>query len=540
MIATRLIAPATQWTSTAQQIIAATLYAENWRLATTSVDYLAARQASSPVQHFWSLSVEEQFYVGWPILVLVGVALAARTGWSRRATVSAMTGVVVAWSWTTSVRATAAEPTGAYFFTTTRVWELGAGGLLALWTVKRPLPAGRVPVGGRSLLAWTGLVLVATACAYSSQTPFPGWHALMPVLGTVLVIAAADPAHRSSPRRLLALPGVQGLGAISYSVYLWHWPLIVFAPYVLGRAPSGLDKLGIALAALALGWCSFTFVENRFRATRRPDDLVFRTAVVGMVAVVGLACCLLLESQVGAMVARHRLDRTVQAPNACFGAAALVPGASCPDTTAGALVPAPAVAAQDKTDAYGPGCSEPPPFVGLRSCVFGDLHGTVSVALVGNSHATQWLPALAPLAAEHGWRITTFLSLECPVTTTSLEWGARVKQTGCRDWADRVLTETTSGQFDLVITSERNKRPAQGHSWSDGYSSWRSGYRATLRRWKHAGTDVLVLRDTHRLRRGRWIRFPSASPSTPTTCSPAPAHNRPGRRRIPSSRRPRT
>ena len=513
VIATRLVAPATQWVDTAQQVIAAALYAENWRLAATSVDYLAAGQTPSPVQHFWSLSVEEQFYVGWPILLLVAVAVAARTGWSRRITVAAGLLAVVAWSFVTSVQTTAAEPAGAYFITTTRVWELGLGGLLALLATRwsRPdvlrgasrqpadLPGwpGRLPVGGRSLLAWTGLVLVAAAAfTYTPRTPFPGWRALLPVLGTVLVIAAANPQHPSSPRRFLALRGVQGLGNISYSVYLWHWPLIVLAPYASGEPLSGLDKLGVALAAVTLGWFSTTFVENRFRASRRPPALVLRTAATGMVAVVVLGSGLLAESQVKALVAQHRLEQTVRAPDTCFGAAALAPGSGCPTTTAGRLVPSPAVAAQDRTEAYDATCSEPPPFAGMRSCVFGDPQGTVSVALVGNSHATQWLPALAPLAAERGWRITTFLSLECPVSTTALVWDARVKQTGCTDWANRVLATTTTGHFDLVITSERNKRAAEGRTWAASYPQWLSGYRAALKRWTRTGTDVLVLRDT--------------------------------------------
>ena len=187
---------------------------ENWHLAHAAVDYLAGDDAPTPVRHFWSLSAEEQFYLVWPLLILAG---AARGGRAIAAVLGTVTALSLAWS----IWATATEPQVAYFVTPARAWEFGVGGLLALVA-----PAARSHVA----VSWAGLLVIAAAAfAYSPATPFPGIAALVPVVGTLVVIWAAAPTPPLTWRP------VQALGDTSYSVYLWHWPLIVFAPIVLDR-----------------------------------------------------------------------------------------------------------------------------------------------------------------------------------------------------------------------------------------------------------------------------------------------------------------
>src|SRR3954452_9452124 len=218
--------PASQWASTAVHARASALYVENWQLAADAVDYLAAENTPTAVQHFWSLSLEEQFYLGWPVLllaltVLVPAAHRIRGYWWGL-------GAVVVLSLAYSVHLTASNPAAAYFVTWTRLWELGAGGRLARgasatrrWTQPHPAIANAVAAAG-----W--FLILAVAALYTSRTPFPGWQAAIPVLGAALVIAA------NSRMAWHRVPGVQWLGDTSYSIYLWHWPLIVILPVALG------------------------------------------------------------------------------------------------------------------------------------------------------------------------------------------------------------------------------------------------------------------------------------------------------------------
>ncbi len=203
-LASRLLLPATRLADTASQIRASALYFQNWQLAWNAVDYLKSDSAASPVQHFWSLSVEEQFYLGWPLLFLLAalVALTARQAEQRRArghhVALFLAGAVVAGSLWYSVYYTHANPAGAYFVTTTRIWELGLGGLLAL------LPAGLSQrIGRLGLLGWAGLGLViASAFVLNGTNAFPGYLALLPAGGAAALILGGSAAGRFGPHRL--------------------------------------------------------------------------------------------------------------------------------------------------------------------------------------------------------------------------------------------------------------------------------------------------------------------------------------------------
>jgi peptidoglycan/LPS O-acetylase OafA/YrhL len=507
-VATWRFAPDTQWATTAKDIAAAGLYVVNWRLAATSVDYLAAENAASPVQHFWSLSVEEQFYFVWPILILLLVAVAVRRHWNMTTVVSVGLGSLVLCSLGYSVLATRQEPASAYFVTPTRMWELGIGGLLAVvasasWSGRRSPDrysvAAPLTAYGRSVLAWLGLAAIAfTAFAYSGSTPFPGWQALLPVLGAAAFIAAESPLTRWSPGPGLALRPVQWLGDVSYSVYLWHWPLVVLVPYAVGHQLGTGDKLAIVVATLLLAGITKSLVEDKFRRPEwgRPLRKPFILGAAGMAVVVASTLLLTWSFQQREEAARDALASAVSGDQACFGAAALDPHGSCPPTLKGPVVPAPAEAVNDKSQAYDQHCWAYAPHFELHTCVFGDPRGKVQVALVGNSHAGEWLPAVQRIAERRGWRVTTYLASECSATRARLEWDAAGQSSACWDWGDKVLRTTTTGKFDLVITSERNDHAAAGRTMDTSMAAWREGYREYLRGWLGHGVHVAVIHDT--------------------------------------------
>ncbi|MEO8888171.1 MAG: acyltransferase family protein, partial [Jatrophihabitantaceae bacterium] len=504
-------APDTQWANTASQVKAAALYVVNWRLASDSVNYLQAAASPSPVQHFWSLSVEEQFYFGWPILILVLVAIATALRWRLVPTVLAGLGAVVVASLVYSIHATAVSPASAYFITPTRIWELGIGGLLAAALSSRALGRQRdseavpLPPLARTVLAWAGLAVIAwTAFSYSGSTPFPGWQALVPVLGTVAVIAAVAPRTKGSPGPILALRPVQWLGNVSYSVYLWHWPLIALVPYVSGGHLGHLDKAVIILTSLVLAGLTKRYVEDRFRTPKwgRPLIKPFVLAAVAMTFVVGCTAAQNTEVQHREQQGHAALNKALNSHDPCFGAAALAaPAGQCPAVTSGTLTPTPLQAALDKSDAYAAvsgkqDCFAYVPTFKVIKCTFGDMNSKVNVALVGNSHAGEWVPALERIAGQRHWKITAYLSSECALATTLQRLDTRAQARNCEQWGQQVTKLVVNGGFSLVVMTNRISVPAEGHSLKASYALYEKGYQDVLESFSRAHLHVVGIRDT--------------------------------------------
>ena len=501
----RLVAPETQWENTARQARAAVLYVVNWLLARDAVDYLAAENAPSPVQHFWSLSVEEQFYFVWPVLILLLGALARAMRRRPLPVVLAGLVVLVAASLAYSIHDTATNPPAAYFVTPTRMWELGVGGLLATFTLLRP---GHVRPWAATAFAWVGLLAIGWAAAtYTGRTPFPGWQAAMPVLGTAAVIAAQPPDswRRAwlSPGPLLALRPVQWLGDISYSVYLWHWPLIVLVPAATGHALTWTDRGAILAATLLLAWLTKLLVEDRFRAARWgiPLRKPFALAAAAMAVVIGLAGAQLAEVHHRNERAAAALAKGLAGKDPCFGSRALDHPKSCPDVAYADVVPAPIEAAQDKSDAYdnqadGHDCWAYQPSFPTKQCTFGEATSAKNVVLVGNSHAGQWLPALQQVAADQHLKITTMLASRCALSDVRQQFDTAANATACLSWVHRTTQRVVALHPDLVVMANRISVGAETDGTTSSEQLYLQGYASILRTWRDAGIRTVVLRDT--------------------------------------------
>jgi peptidoglycan/LPS O-acetylase OafA/YrhL len=493
-VATRLLAPSPLWLTTARQSLASTLYVQNWVLAANSVDYLAADDAPSPLLHYWSLSVEEQFYLLWPLVMAAALWWAARRRLgSVHGPVLAATGLVFAASLVASVWYTSVEPAAAYFVTPTRMWELALGGIVAA------LPAGSteaLPRAARSGVSWLGIAaIVAAGVWYTAGTPFPGYFALLPTVGTALVLWCR-PQASWSPDRVLGLRPVQYLGDISYSVYLWHWPIIVLLPYVSGTLGI-LDKCAALGASIVLAAVTKRAVEDPFRRTRTPRALLntYRFGGVGMLTL-GLAAGVWLYSA-NAQIAAAAQAAKIAEQNAgrCFGAGSMAEGfAACPQNPSVHPVPAPEAAKQDKAVAYADNCWSYRPFTRHKVCTYGN--GPTKVALVGNSHAGHWLPALIELAKDRGWTITTYLVSQCAPSDTRQQFDTPEMSQNCHDYGQWVQDRTGHGQYDLIITSNRESVKALGQQgWAGSEQAAEKGFHTYLQRWAAGGTPVVVIHD---------------------------------------------
>ncbi|PWC05070.1 acyltransferase family protein [Agromyces badenianii] len=299
---TLALVPQREWRAWFREIVASALYYENWQLAIDSQIPGRADLESTPVQHYWSLSVEEQFYLFWPLLLIVALWIAARSGVGSRRVLLLVLGTVTAASFVHCVVLTALDSDLAYFSTLTRTWEFGVGGLLALLAAEPMRGRHRL----RSAVSLAGLVLIAVPIVvFRSPELFPGVIVLVPVTGALAVIWAGMPAAVWSPARLIALGPVQWMGDVSYSLYLWHWPIFMFTPYLTGMpSPPWLMVLLVVLSFLVAG-LSKRLIEDPFR-TPAPGRRSHPALVLG-----GIAAAIALIVSAGVVAPSVAAERSV-------------------------------------------------------------------------------------------------------------------------------------------------------------------------------------------------------------------------------------
>jgi peptidoglycan/LPS O-acetylase OafA/YrhL len=448
----RLVLPPDRLADTAGQIRASALYFQNWQLAHEAVDYLTSDNAATPVQHFWSLSVEEQFYLVWPLLFVVAAVVGRR---HRRVVLGGLLVTLVAASLAYSVYETRVDPAAAYFVTTTRMWELGAGGLLAL--LPQPTSPDRPPifrrlVGRRGWLGWAGLVTVlVSALALRGTDAYPGILALLPVGGAVMLIAGASDLGRFGPARLMSARPMVFLGGISYSLYLWHWPMINLWMAYTGRSPDALSGPALIMASVAAAWWTKTYVEDPVRLSPKLSGHAWRSLSTALVAVVPVA---LVSVYLVSLPGPWNGTLGPGYP----GAAALADTAMNVQTKP--VLPPPDDALATIPQYWKQGCLDGEYAVVPKVCVYGDTtHPTLTVALVGDSIVGNWFPALDQLALRYHWKLLTDLHSTCPWTATWMTDPntsvADVTYTACHEWDVTVQHDLlTSIRPDVVITSD--------------------------------------------------------------------------------------
>ncbi|WP_448005872.1 acyltransferase family protein [Agromyces bauzanensis] len=261
-VATLLFVPRAEWSPFLQQILSSALYVENWHLARDSQMPARADLESTPVQHFWSLSVEEQFYLIWPLLIIGALWLATRSGRRRAQALAAVLVVTTVASFVHGTLLTLQDHNLAYFSTLARGWEFGVGGILALLPALEGARLRRT----RAAAGWAGLAAIAfAALMFTEGDRFPGTIALLPVLGTAAIIWAGMPRAALSLAPVAALPPVQWFGGISYSLYLWHWPIIMFTPYITGRPSQAPVMVLLLVLSIAVADASKRWIEDPFR-----------------------------------------------------------------------------------------------------------------------------------------------------------------------------------------------------------------------------------------------------------------------------------
>ena len=417
------------------EAVGATTYVQNWVLAQKSTNYLNADQSPSPLQHFWSLSVEEQYYVVWPLLMFavlwVAIRVLKKFSVTARAAVLSGLGALLVGSFAYSIWFTAKLPLYAYFSTFTRAWEFAAGALLAVWLssgnqqVDRQRAKTRHPIWW-----WLGLALIITSFAVlSTRTAYPSYWAAIPVAGAVAFLFGGESASRWVPQAVMAWRPIQFLGDISYSLYLWHWPILMLAPwFILGKA-NDLERTSLVALAILIGWLSKKFIEDPIRfgwLSKQPNWRQLVAAAAGM-AVVIASITLMTHSAKATLRANGGEDRV-------WGTSTLLSQIDFkPQENGSCLV---------TRDSFG-----------FKYCTKGDKNGTIRVGFIGDSHTRQYFTPIDNLAFKYHWKLTMISKSACPIANSSI-FPDSVPDPSCKDWNVRLEKYLASIKpFDLIINS---------------------------------------------------------------------------------------
>jgi peptidoglycan/LPS O-acetylase OafA/YrhL len=438
---------------------ATALYMSNIFFAKNAANYFNPDVESNPLLHTWSLAVEEQFYLIWPMLIMLGLLF-----WRSRKSLLIVLSVLTLLSLAVSVWSTARTQTFAFYQLPSRAWEFGIGGLAAL------LPVGFLKLPSRVWLGfgWLGIGMILASGHYiSSVSTFPGWVALVPVMGTIAALVAGAEQPRRGSGILLGSAPLLVLGTLSYSWYLWHWPFLVFAAALLPTV-SFAGKVAACVAALVIAAVTHHFVENPIRFH---PYLVKRPAVS-----LYLGAAITVFSVALGVVSIRFASRLADAPNM------KAIKATFDDNPMSAAVRQRCMATVQSSS--------------VQTCVFGDTASPTNIVLFGDSHAMQWVNPLTEIATANGWKLTTMLKAACPATDIVVK---PPNTQPCASWRAEALRQIAALHPSLVVlgnsTIYLGQRGKPTSRFDVSLDEWQNGTRRTLEALSSAGLRVVAMRD---------------------------------------------
>ncbi len=451
-IASWLLIPATMRASLGRDVIAASLYVSNYLFAWWQADYQNLDATPSPVIHYWSLAVEEQFYVVWPLLILLFSTFAKRL--NNKIILTYLVAAITISSFIFSIYQTEASPIWAFYSLPTRAWELGLGALLVL------LP----PIKAKKFVGLIGfLLIILSAFIFNESTAFPGVNAALPVLGTVLLIATIN----SWPPFLNDVANsrlFQWLGEISYPLYLWHWPLLVLPSTYFARPLEIYERLIAIAATILFADLTHRFIEEPYRNKKLLPSLVYkRVAYVTSLSVF-----------MGALIMFSNSDK--------IDVSGINGAVSLAQIKARPLV-------------YDDGCHANYAQTQSAKCEYANLESDKVMVLYGDSHAAQWFPALLEIANRSGYKLISLTKSACPSVETVRKDQGGFKMSRCAKWRENTTERIRQIQPDVLVMSSFQYF-AQPPQFKDRTKWWNDGQRKLLRDVKDSSSQLIYITDT--------------------------------------------
>ena len=449
--------------------IATAFYVPNFLFAVQGTDYLAGT-SPSVFQHYWSLGIEEQFYLFWPAILALGFVLCRR----REGRLFVLAAVLTLASFLASVLLMDVSTPWTFFGLHTRAWELGVGALVGFLLRSRAAESLQRPAVG--LLAWAGLAaLLVGALVYDDATPFPGSAAALPVLATAAMIIGGTAPGGLHATRLLGLAPFQFVGAISYSLYLVHWPLQIIPQAAVGEeSPLPLAvKLGLGAVAFPLAWLLYRFVERPVISWQALRD---RSAL--WTGAAALAASLALVATAGG-VHRAASDAELGTDETVPEAGELRTEPEGTDFVPQNLEPSLEDAADDNPTIYDDDCHRTQASTDASGCRIGENPEAPLVFLFGDSHAASWYPALAELAEAGEIRLDTNTKSSCPSVEVSL-LNDGVPYEECDEWRSGVVERIQDEEPALVLLANHGTEEWEMIDGEDPASQWQAGLESTI------------------------------------------------------------
>ena len=418
-------------------------YFENWRLSLDAVDYLAWEEAASPFQHYWSLSVQGQFYVVWPFIIFFAYYLARKVLKTpiRKTMLAVLTLVFVA-SISYSIYKTNVNQPWAYFDSFARAWEFSIGGMFALL-----LPYLKFNKSLHLLLGWLGLVIICfTGIVLPVSHVFPGYAALLPISGALMILVASENQHPLGADRLLGLKIFTFLGGLTYGFYLWHWPLLIFyKTYMQTNTVPFFHGLFIMIGTFILSFITTKLVENPIRGMKIQENKKKLIGVLALLLFVMLSLNVSIQTYLKKLTSQAENYVDVDYPGAMAMRAGFVLKENIEP------IPATINIKSDLPDFYQTKECYSYKETTVKTCSYGVKENPdYVVALVGGSHAGHWFPALMEIAEALNFQLDLYEQDACRFSGDDFH-GLLTEE--CLGWNDKVIEKLRENPPDFVFTN---------------------------------------------------------------------------------------